>query len=117
LPAFAQQSVHGGLRAQIDAFIQQDRPYLARGLVGEAGRVQYRQHLLALIFRQFGRVTERPARTVNGRTRMTVPVHRCPGSAEHLTGSDRADRLLQGREMLVEDPVQFVSESALLEMS
>src|SRR6266851_4266362 len=37
LAALAQQPVHGRFRAQVGAAVQQDRVYLARGLVGESG--------------------------------------------------------------------------------
>jgi hypothetical protein len=117
LAAFAQQPVHRGLGAQVDALVQQDRPHLANGLVGEPRRIQHRQHLLALLGRQLGRVMERPARPENRRAGITVPVHRGPRLPQDRARPDRADRILQGREVFVEDPVQLSSESALLEMS
>ena len=50
LAALAQQPVHGGLRAQVDAAVQQDRVHLAGGLVGELRRVQHRENVHSLLF-------------------------------------------------------------------
>ena len=50
LAALAQQPVHCGLRAQVDAAVQQDRVHLAGGLVGELRRVQHRENVRSLVF-------------------------------------------------------------------
>jgi hypothetical protein len=117
LAAFAQQAVHGGLRAQVDALVQQDRPHLPWGLVGEARRVQHGQHMLAFLFGQFGGVVEGAAWAQSGRSGVAVPVQRGAGFPEDRACPGRVDCVFHAWEMCVDDMVQFASESALLEMS
>ena len=49
LAALAQQPVHAGLRAQVDAAVQQDRVHLAGRLVSEFRRVQHRENARAFL--------------------------------------------------------------------
>ena len=71
----AQDPVHGGDAGQVDALIQQHRPRLGRGLVGEPAGVQYGQQLLLLAGRQGrGMRRPRPRRPFPRPRRIALPV-------------------------------------------
>src|SRR5260370_8793813 len=97
--------------------MQQGRPDLARGLVGEPGRVQHLQHVRPFVIGQFSRVMERLARAFPARDGVPLPVHRGAGFTQHLARPAGAYCLLHGREMLVDDLAHFSPESALFDMA
>ena len=62
LAGLAQQPVEGRLRAQVDAFIEQDRPHLSRCEIGEPVAVQRIEDRLLLGVAQRPRLSPLPVR-------------------------------------------------------
>ena len=125
LAGLAQDPVEGGHRSQVDALIQQHRPGLGRGGVGEPRRVQHVQDGLALGCGQGAGLHPVPVRHGRrARRGRAGPVPPVPGGLRHARRRARrpgADPRRQQRDRLVgheldpgpvSAPSEIVSKSA-----
>ena len=85
LPGGGQDPVHTADAAQVAAVIEQDRPRLGGGLVGEPVTVEHVEHVRALLLRQRSRM-RRPRRILSlsrgSGPGIVLPVQRGPGFPE-----------------------------------